>query len=506
MFMLQSKVARMALAEAVTAALVLVTSSLLLISWWRKSLKTCNLPPGPPPLPLIGNLLQIRRGETLSSLLALRKKYGDVFTMYLGTRKVVVLCGYKAVKEALIDQGEDFSGRGDMPSMARVYKDYGIAFTTNMEWWKQLRHFSLMTLKNFGIGKRSIEERIQAEVQTLIEEYRNTKALPFDPRKLFGCVSANVICSVMIGKCYDFKDPEFLTLIDGIKKCFEQWSSGWGQLYDVIPHIMDHIPGPHHKIISYMDDLLKFVSKRVQINQDTLDPSSPRDYIDCFLNKMGKEKENPSSAFNMTNLVTSILQIIFAGIETSSTTMTYGFLMLLKYPEIKEKLHQEIDSVIGKERPPSIQDRRKMPFMEAVINEIQRFCNILPLGVPHTVIRDTLFRGYTIPKGTNVFPLLHTVLLDPQHFRDPEQFDPMRFLDEKGDLLKREALIPFSTGKRTCPGEGLVRMVMFLIFTTILQNFEVKPLLLPKEIDVLPLTSGFGNVPKPYKFCAVPRT
>ncbi|XP_069500522.1 cytochrome P450 2G1-like isoform X2 [Ambystoma mexicanum] len=455
MFMLQSKVARMALAEAVTAALVLVTSSLLLISWWRKSLKTCNLPPGPPPLPLIGNLLQIRRGETLSSLLALRKKYGDVFTMYLGTRKVVVLCGYKAVKEALIDQGEDFSGRGDMPSMARVYKDY---------------------------------------------------ALPFDPRKLFGCVSANVICSVMIGKCYDFKDPEFLTLIDGIKKCFEQWSSGWGQLYDVIPHIMDHIPGPHHKIISYMDDLLKFVSKRVQINQDTLDPSSPRDYIDCFLNKMGKEKENPSSAFNMTNLVTSILQIIFAGIETSSTTMTYGFLMLLKYPEIKEKLHQEIDSVIGKERPPSIQDRRKMPFMEAVINEIQRFCNILPLGVPHTVIRDTLFRGYTIPKGTNVFPLLHTVLLDPQHFRDPEQFDPMRFLDEKGDLLKREALIPFSTGKRTCPGEGLVRMVMFLIFTTILQNFEVKPLLLPKEIDVLPLTSGFGNVPKPYKFCAVPRT
>ncbi|KAK7803477.1 hypothetical protein U0070_017760 [Myodes glareolus] len=154
--------------------LVLTVSCLLLLSLWRQSSGRGKLPPGPTPLPLIGNILQIDVKDVSKSLSKFSKVYGPVFTLYFGTKPSVVLHGYEAVKEALVNLGEEFSGRGSFPISERVNRGLGILFSNGTK-WKEIRRFSIMTLRNFGMGKRSIEDRVQEEAQCLVEELRKSK-------------------------------------------------------------------------------------------------------------------------------------------------------------------------------------------------------------------------------------------------------------------------------------------------------------------------------------------
>ncbi|XP_067318118.1 cytochrome P450 2G1-like [Anolis sagrei] len=483
--------------------LVVIISCYLLISSRKKQLQKGRLPPGPTPLPLIGNFLQIKPAETLKSLLKLREKYGPVFTVYFGTRPVLVLCGHQAVKEALIDKAEEFSGRITMPSMVPTFQGYGMGFSNGAR-WKELRRFSLTVLRSFGMGKKSIEERIQEEAQFLVEEFRKTKENPFDPTFVFSRAFSNIICSIVFGKRFDYEDKEFQALMVMVHKFFWEMSTSWAQFYDIYSNYLNYIPGIYSKIYDCMDIKL-FIAKRIKKNQETLDPNFPRDYIDCFLIQMEKEKDNPGSEFIMENLVANILNLIFGGTETGSSTFRYGFLLLMKYPEVQEKVHEEIDRVIGPNRVPNIEDRRQMPYTDAVIHEVQRCSDIIPMNVAHMVTCDTEFRGYHIPKGMIVLPLLSSVLHDPTMFKFPNAFNPENFLDEYGCFKMNDAFVPFSSGKRICLGESLARMELFLFFTTIMQKFQLKSLVPPENIDLTFQESGFANIPPFYQLSVIPR-
>ncbi|OCT68030.1 hypothetical protein XELAEV_18039326mg [Xenopus laevis] len=487
-----------------TLLLSLLISCILIYSTWNKMYRKRNLPPGPTPIPLFGNVLQIKRGEMVKSLIEYGKKYGDTYTLYFGPSPVIILCSYRATKEALIDQAEDFSGRGAMPSFDQYFQGYGVVFT-NGEEWKQLRRFSLTTLRNFGMGKRGIEERIQEEAQFVVEEIKSYKKKPFDPTDiLVQCVS-NVICSVVFGNRFEYDNKDFQNLLSLFQSVFRESSSAWGQLLNMFPLIMNHIPGPHKKVIRDMNKLEAFVLQRVKENEKTLDSNSPRDIIDSFLIKMQQENENPTSAFHMKNLLATILSIFFAGTETVSTTLRHGFLILLIYPEIEAKLREEIDRVIGQNRSPTIEDRSKMPYTDAVIHEIQRFSDVIPMNVPHLVTKDTQFRGYTIPKGTDVYPLLCAVLRDPEKFATPYEFNPNHFLDDNGCFKSNDGFMPFSTGKRICLGEGLARMELFLFLTNILQHFKLHTESRLIEDDIAPKMNGFANYPTSYQLSFIPR-
>ncbi|OCT68032.1 cytochrome P450 2G1 [Xenopus laevis] len=487
-----------------TLILILLISCMVIYSTWNSMYRKRNLPPGPTPFPLIGNLLQIKRGEMVKSFTEFGKQHGPVYTLYLGPRPVIVLNGYQAVKEALIDKAEEFSGRGKLVVADMIFGGFGVVFS-NGERWKQLRRFSLMTLRDFGMGKRSIEERIKEEAQYLQVELHKYKQTPTDPQNILNQAVSNVICSVVFGNRFEYENADFLKLISLFNETFQLMSSTWGQLQQIIPFIMNYIPGPHQKIDKVVARQLEFVSERVKKNQESIDFNSPRDYIDCFIIKMQQENQNPKSEFNMKNLLVTVLNLFFAGTETVSSTLRNGILLLLKYPHIQEKLHKEIDLVIGQNRNPNIEDRSQMPYMDAVIHEIQRFSDILPMNLPHSVIKDTTFQGYTIPKDTDVYPMLCSVLRDPTQFTTPEKFNPGHFLDDSGCFKKNDAFMPFSTGKRICLGEGLARMELFLFLTTILQNFTLTTETQITESDITPRMAGFANVPKSYKVSFVPR-
>ncbi|XP_072286991.1 cytochrome P450 2B11-like [Pyxicephalus adspersus] len=159
----------------------------------------------------------------------IREKYGDIYTVYLGPRRVIVLCGYEAVKEALVDQGDVFGMRGRMPSVEQYFKGHGIGLS-NGECWKQIRRFSVQTLRMFGMGKRSIEERVQVEAHCLVEALKETHGVPFNPTIYFSQLSANIMCSIIFGNRYNYEDPNFQRLLNIVYHIFESMSSFWGQV------------------------------------------------------------------------------------------------------------------------------------------------------------------------------------------------------------------------------------------------------------------------------------
>nr|XP_060641699.1 cytochrome P450 2C19-like [Anolis sagrei ordinatus] len=489
-----------------SAVLLVICLSCLLLSaiWKSQANKRRKMPPGPTPLPIIGNALQLKTNRLDLTLCKLSETFGHVFTLHFGTKPVVVIHGYDAVKEALIDRAEEFAPRGKMPLLDKYMQGQGIIFS-NGERWKQLRRFALTTLRNFGMGKKSIEERIREEAQYLLEQLQATKEQAFDPTFLLNCATSNIICSIVFGKHYDYDDKKFLAIMAVMNENFEIVSSPWGQVANTFPSFMNLIPGPHHRIGTNLEKAKAFVTEEMESHKETLDPSSPRDFIDCFLVKQDQEKNNEASAFTTENLLRSTIDLFSAGTETTSTTLRYGLLILQKYPEIEEKVREEIDRVVGRSRFPCISDRGEMPYTDAVIHEIQRFISLVPMSLPHSVAKDTPFRGYTIPKDTTVFPLLTSVLFDGKEFPNPTQFDPQHFLNKDGTFRKSDYFMPFSAGKRVCAGKGLARMELFLFLASILQNFKLKPLTDPQDIDIKPHLSGVGNVPPKYMLCVMPR-
>ncbi|XP_004694193.1 PREDICTED: cytochrome P450 2B11-like [Condylura cristata] len=484
--------------------LLLAVLTGLLILMTRGQPKHRRLPPGPRPLPLLGNLLQMDRKGLLKSFLKLRDKYGDVFMVYLGPRPVVMLCGTEAIREALVDNADCFSGRGKIAMIEPIFQDYGVVFS-NGERWKVLRRFSLATMKDFGMGKRNVEERIQEEAQCLVKELHKTKGALLDPIFYFHSITANIICSIVFGKRFDYEDPEFLRLLDLFYRSFALISSLPGQLFELFSDFLKYFPGTHRTVYNHLQEINAFICRSVEKHRETLDPSDPRDFIDTYLLRMEKEKSNPKSEFHQKNLIITLLSLFFAGTETTSTTLRYGFLLMLKYPHVRERVQKEIDQVIGSNRSPNLNDRAKMPYTDAVIHEVQRFGDLLPIGVPHIVTQDTHFRGYIIPKGTEVFPILNSALNDPRYFEKPEVFNPDHFLDANGELKKTDAFMPFSIGKRVCLGEGIARTELFLFFTTILQNFTVDGPVAPEDIDLTPKECGVGKLPPIYQIRFMPR-
>nr|AAH19908.1 Cytochrome P450, family 2, subfamily c, polypeptide 29 [Mus musculus] len=483
--------------------LALTLSCLILLSLWRQSSGRGKLPPGPTPLPIIGNFLQIDVKNISQSFTNFSKAYGPVFTLYLGSKPTVILHGYEAVKEALIDRGEEFAGRGSFPMAEKMIKGFGVVFS-NGNRWKEMRRFTLMTLRNLGMGKRNIEDRVQEEAQCLVEELRKTKGSPCDPTFILSCAPCNVICSIIFQNRFDYKDKEFLILMDKINENVKILSSPWLQVCNSFPSLIDYCPGSHHKIVKNFNYLKSYLLEKIKEHKESLDVTNPRDFIDYYLIKQKQVNHIEQSEFSLENLASTINDLFGAGTETTSTTLRYALLLLLKYPDVTAKVQEEIDRVVGRHRSPCMQDRSHMPYTDAMIHEVQRFIDLLPTSLPHAVTCDIKFRKYLIPKGTTVITSLSSVLHDSKEFPNPEMFDPGHFLNGNGNFKKSDYFMPFSTGKRICAGEGLARMELFLILTTILQNFKLKSLVHPKEIDITPVMNGFASLPPPYQLCFIP--
>ncbi|KAK9401417.1 cytochrome P450 2J2-like [Crotalus adamanteus] len=148
-------------------------------------------------------------------------------------------------------------------------------------------------------------------------------------------------------------------------------------------------------------------------------------------------------------------------------------------------------------------DRKKLPYTNAVIHEIQRLKYILLVGLTRQSTKDVTMKSYHIPKRTIIIPDMRSVLLDPEQWETPEEFNPNHFLDKDGKFMEREEFLPFGIGKRICVGEQLARIEIFIFLTNLLRAFSFR---LPegvKELNEAPIVNVSMH-PHPYKLCAIP--
>uniref|UniRef100_A0A8C3LW95 CP2J2 protein n=1 Tax=Chrysolophus pictus TaxID=9089 RepID=A0A8C3LW95_CHRPC len=470
----------------------------LLVSDYMKRRKPKDFPPSPFSFPFLGNVQFMFANDPLASTAKLTEKLGDIFSLQAGSQSFVIINGLPLIKEALVTQGEDFMDRPEIPLDADIFSKLGL-ISSRGPLWKQQRRFTLTTLRNFGLGKRSLEERIQEECRFLTDAFRDEQGNPFNPHLKINNAVSNVICSITFGNRFEYHDENFQNLLRLMDETVTLHGKIMSQLYNAFPSIIKYFPGSHQTIFENWRLMKGFVKEKISKHKEDLNPSESRDFIDSYLQEMAKPN---GSDFCEDNLVACTLDLFFAGTETTSTTIRWALLFMAIYPDIQARVQAEIDAVIGQTRQPALEDRDNMPYTNAVIHEVQRKGNIIPFSLPREAMKDTDLAGFHLPKGTIVIPNLSSVMLDQKEWETPHSFNPQHFLKD-GQFWKREAFIPFSIGKSACLGELLARAELFLFFTALLQKFTFQAP--PDTILDLEFTLGITLAPRPYKICAVPR-
>ncbi|RLW00124.1 hypothetical protein DV515_00009025 [Chloebia gouldiae] len=484
---------------------VFLTMFALLLDFMKRRKKWSRYPPGPASLPFVGTMFSIDFHNPHHS-------FGQVH--------------------------ERTSSRRQMRA--------GIVAARYGHVWKEIRRFALSTLRNFGMGKKSLEERVVEEAGFLCSEIKSKEGKSFDIHILINNAVCNMICNIVFGDRFDYGDKTFKKLSQLFQNSLNEETGFLPQLLNVVP-ILVRIPGVPQKIFRAQTELMDFIDVVLDKHMKTWDPAYTRDITDVFLKEMEKitstiqvlllcltnpamlwrsgtsspwaEQHDPhysaqqyslggkaaeENGFHYGNLRIVTMDLFTAGSETTSTTLRWALLYMLLHPEIQSKVQAEIDRVIGRERPPTMKDQASMPYTNAVIHEVQRYGDIVPVGLPHMTYRDTELQGFFIPKGTTIITNLSSVLKDETIWEKPNEFYPEHFLDAKGQFVKPEAFLPFSAGRRACPGEQLARMELFLFFITLLQKFTF----VLAEDQPRPRADGhfaLTRSPHPYLLQALPR-
>ncbi|XP_035699524.1 cytochrome P450 2C15-like [Branchiostoma floridae] len=507
-------VTKMAAAQWVVASLsaenMILQTTLVLLAvfvvtrWYLSTPK--NLPPGPRGWPVVGNMFSLTSETRCLTVTEWAKTYGPVYQMRVGRQRVVVLNGYDVIYEALVKRAEDFSTRQFGPTTRIINpQQLGIIQAPFGTPWKEHRKFTLMSLREFGFGKRSLEGKILEESVALQTEIMKIGNGPFDIGRMIQNAVTNVICSIVFGSRWEYNDEKFTRLMDTLDRGF---SFNFASQLAIFFPVLRFVPGLGKGLDvarNVVDTIKSYIKEEIDDHKKTFVPNDIRDLIDSYIKEMKSRENEEETTFTDDYAEMVLFDLFIAGAETTSTTLYWAFLHMILNPDIQAKVQAEIHSVLGHDKPPSTAHRAQMPYTEAVLTEVARIGTILPNSVIHATSRDTSFRGYHIPGNTTVLPNIWSVHHDPKHFPNPGKFDPGRFLDAQGQYQRDDHVIPFSLGPRMCLGKQLAEMELFVFFTSLLQHFTFK---LPEGAPT-PSTRGIHGIthsPKKYELIAEPLT
>ncbi|CAL1548299.1 unnamed protein product [Lymnaea stagnalis] len=490
-----------------TSHWILLSAVTVLTSYlWLSRPKKRPLPPNTPPFPtpptfLFGHLTQLA-GNSRATMRQWRAMAGDVYSLNFRGQHYIVINGYKTFKDVLVKHADKVS---DPPSsfLNRILKENnkGIA-ESNGENWKEQRNVSMSILKSFGLGKNLLAEKIQNEVSSYTDELASYQGRAVDVRILTTVSISNIICSITVGRRFTHDDPYFVGLINHMSRVTKYIA--WLPLLTFFPFLY-YVPGDlfyaKRLVASFREINTMFSLAHIHQIKETaggVDLQKPENFIAAYLEEMKKrQRADEPTQMDEANLVAVIRNLFIAGTDTASAIILWCLLYLLHHPDIQSRAQEEIVASVGKGRAVCMEDKPKLPFLNAVIMETQRISSITPFATPRAVRTGFETLGYAFPEGSIVLPNIDSVLHDEQVWADPSVFRPDRFLDETGGLRQPEEFIPFSIGRRVCLGESMAKMELFLFLSGILQRFRLEaaePGALP------PLKEVYGAICCPESF------
>ncbi|KAJ9585265.1 hypothetical protein L9F63_002965, partial [Diploptera punctata] len=298
----------------------------------------------------------------------------------------------------------------------------GVVFTDGPVWQEQ-RRFCMQHLRKLGLGSRSMEAHIEEEARDLVASLhrRSNGGLTAIPmHDVFDICVLNSLWAMLAGHRFDLDDQRLVDLLDIVHKCFRMIDPSGGLLNQMPPL---RFIAPRHSgytnLMTHLNRIWNFLRVSIYDHRKSFNADNMRDLIDLFYARWKHQNAR----------TTHLLKICI--------------LYMLLYPQVQRRVQDELDRCVGTDRQPTLQDRRSLRYLEAVLMEIQRHATIAPSGIPHKALKNTVLMGHTIPKGTTVLVSMWSLHRDVQHWGDPEVFRPERFISDNGNIKQDDWFMPF---------------------------------------------------------------
>lgn len=448
--------------------------------------RVSKYPKGPFPLPLVGNLLSLRNVKDLhSKATELSKTYGDVFTLWMAHKPMVILNGQAAIREAFLERRHEFAGRfqtkmGELQTQG----NHDILFEDYNPRWKALRKVALLAVRKYAVSD-SLEKLCADVVDAYVDSLPKGPQV-VDSRKPFFYLLYNVIGVSVYGTDLTEGDKDIRRL-EALDNLFLEVAPN-GLPSDIAPWLAFLYHGREKKIESLFEEFREIVGKLFTKAEATYVAGKTENFTHAMIaarEEAIREEKGDAEYLTKGNMVQVVLNIFGAATDTSAGELQWLFLMLAKEPSIQEKIQKEIDDTIGS-APPVYKDRARLPYTVACLLEALRFRPIAPLGLPHKASIETKAGDLVIPKDTGILYNVYGVNHDPTMWERPEEFRPERFLDSATGQLRQEAgpLITFGMGPRTCPGEKLAHADMFYILVRLMQRLSCSAPGKPSDVSL----------------------
>ncbi|KAH6940402.1 hypothetical protein HPB50_027552 [Hyalomma asiaticum] len=471
----------------VTTALIFVVTYLLGRFYHRVS----KYPKGPFPLPFVGNLLSLRNVTDLhAKSTEWSKTYGDVFTLWMGHRPMVMLNSYAVIREALVERRHDFAGR--FPTRSGALQNQGnhdILFEDYNPCLKALRKVALSAVRQYAAS-----ESLAKLCADIVDAFANSlKEGPqiMDLRKPIFSMLCKIIGVSIYGTRLHEQADDIERLEDTNRRFYKISPNGLPS--DIAPFLAVLYLKKEKSMAAVLREIGEILNKFFTKAEATYSSGKTENFTHALLaarEEAIKEDKADAQYLTKANMILVTMNLFNAGSDTSTGTLQWLLLRMVKEPSIQARIQKEIEDNIGSV-PPAYGDREKLPFTVACLLETLRMHPAAPLGIPHNTTTDTRVGNWDLPKDTALLYNIYGVHHDPKHWEKPEEFRPERFLDPVTGKVRTDAgpLIAFGQGARICPGEKLAHMDMFYVIVRLMQRVTCSVPSGPSDISL----SGNGS-------------
>ncbi|KAF6165964.1 hypothetical protein GIB67_012861 [Kingdonia uniflora] len=449
-----------------------ILAGLLWSSLRGKHTGSRRLPPGPMGLPVIGNLYKL--GDLPHrSLHRLSKKYGSIMFMRLGLVPTVVVSSPQAAELFLKTHDDVFASRPNAQAAeCLAYGNKGLAFSRYGPYWRNIRKICILELlTNHKVEYFSAMRK--EEVSNLVKSLR-----------VAAKAQTVVDLSFMVRSVIE--DMTFLMLF-GRKDDRFDFKPGLNRRFKTTSKVLD----------KYLEEIIE---EHVRDARETR-ATKNIDFIQVMLSLM----ESQNDSLDRENVKAIILDVLLAAIDTSSTVIEWTFSELMRHPRVMNHVQEELQNVVGN-RLVDESDFSKLSYLDMVVKETMRLHPVAPLLIPHESTEEIMIDGYLIPKKSRIIINIFAIGRDPNAWSEnTEEFYPERFIGTNIDFRGRDfQLIPFGSGRRSCPGMQMGLAVVRLVLAQLLHcfNWELPEGTSPKNLD---MSEKFGlAVPRANHLLLIP--